>query len=321
MNVCAGRQVDQRESYDPEFAAAILHGLSQPQKSLPSRYLYDAEGSALFEEITRLVEYYPSRTETAILSENAAEIANGTGRGTALIELGSGSSRKTEILIDVMPELEVYVAIDVSTAALDEARSRLAARHPLLDTRGIVADFSRLPPFPEDVRRHDKLGFFPGSTIGNLDREQAVNLLSDARAMLAPRGRFIVGVDLVKDRATLLRAYNDADGVTAAFNLNLLARVNREFDAAFDLDEFAHRAVYDEARRRIEMHLVSLRDQTVGVLGHAFRFRAGETIHTENSHKYTIDDFSVLARRAGWRHARVWTDADRLFSLHELVER
>lgn len=305
---------------DDEFAEAILAGLAQPRKSLPSRYFYDARGSALFERITRLPEYYLTRAEAAILLAHAAEITGGSGLRTALVELGSGSSRKTEILIRALPHLEVYVAIDISQDALFHARRRLASTFPALDIRVVVADFSQRLQLPPDIHRLDKLGFFPGSTIGNLDQGEVTALLANVRRLLAPRGRFVIGVDLVKDEAILLRAYNDPSGITAAFNLNLLARINRTLGANFDLDAFRHRAIYDRRSQRIEMHLVSRRDQTVDVLGQAIRFRRDEPIHTENSHKYTIEGFARLARRAGWRQARVWTDADRLFSIHELIE-
>jgi dimethylhistidine N-methyltransferase len=303
---------------DEAFAAAVIEGLSAPQKNLPCRYFYDARGSELFEKITKLPEYYPTRTETAILEAHAEEIAGGAGEGHVLVELGSGSSRKTEILLGAMPDLRAYLPIDVSESALEAARERLAARFPRLDIRPIAGDFSQALRLPADLRFSRKIGFFPGSTIGNLEGPEARALLESVRAILSPGGRLIVGVDLVKDEETLRLAYDDPAGVTAAFNLNLLARVNRAFGPIFDLDGFRHEARFNRQESRIEMHLVATRDQSVSVLGQRFSFLRGETIHTENSHKYTIEGFRTLAHAAGWSPERVWTDADDLFSVHEL---
>lgn len=304
---------------EAEFVAAVIEGLSAPQKSIPCRYLYDERGSQLFEKITALPEYYPTRTETAILEANVAEIVGGASQGVVLVEFGSGSSRKTEILLEAMPDLVAYVPIDVSDSALEEARQRLAARFPDLDVRPIHGDFSQALKLPGDLRFSRRLGFFPGSTIGNLDSGAAKALLESFRLILSPRGRLIVGVDLLKSEATLQLAYDDPAGVTAAFNLNILARINRTFGSVFPPDGFRHEARFNRELGRIEMHLVSTRDQSIGLLGHRFDFREGETIHTENSHKYTIDGFCDLAGEAGWRPRRVWTDPDALFSVHELA--
>jgi L-histidine Nalpha-methyltransferase len=301
------------------FAQAVFEGLSQPKKTLPCRYLYDARGSELFEEITRLPEYYPTRTEAAILEAHAGEMAHGIPRGGALIEFGSGSSLKTEILLEHLSGLGCYVSIDVSQSALEEAAGRLAQRFPTLDVRPIVGDFSHAIALPADVAARPKTGFFPGSTIGNFTPAEAQSVLRVFRTVLSPGGRLIVGVDLKKDPRTLVLAYNDAAGVTAAFNLNLLARINRELEGTFDLAGFRHEAVYNPREGRIEMHLVATRAQEAAVRGHRFRFREGETIHTENSHKYSIDQFRDFARSAGWEPQRVWTDERALFSVHELV--
>jgi dimethylhistidine N-methyltransferase len=306
---------------DDEFASAVLDGLSRPQKSLPCRFFYDARGSELFEEITRLPEYYPTRTETAILEAHAAQMAGGVSDGGVLVELGSGSSLKTEILLEKLPQSCAYVPIDVSRAALAGATRRLAARFPRLDVRPIVGDFARPIAFPADLADRPKTGFFPGSTIGNLTPIEAGRLLGVLRTTLSPGGRLIVGVDLKKDTRKLVLAYNDAAGVTAAFNLNLLARINREIGGAFDLDAFRHEAIYNPRDGRIEMHLVSRRKQDVQIGSRRFRFRAGETIHTENSYKYSIRQFQDLARSSGWLPKRVWTDKGNLFSVHELVAR
>jgi len=304
---------------DDHFAADVIEGLSRPHKTLPCRYFYDARGSELFEGITRLPEYYPTRTETAILRAHAIEMADGVPAGGALVEFGSGSSRKTEILLRAAPQLAAYVPIDVSSSALDDARRRLAANFPTLDVRPVVGDFSLPIAFPPDLERSHKTGFFPGSTIGNLTPAAAASLLATMRATLSPGGRLIVGVDLKKDARRLVLAYNDSAGVTAAFNLNLLARINREIDGSFDLDAFRHEAIYNPRFGRIEMHLVSLTDQDVRVRGRRFRFQKGETIHTENSYKYSVPQFQQLALSADWTPRRVWTDTDTLFSVHELV--
>jgi dimethylhistidine N-methyltransferase len=304
---------------EDDFAAAVLDGLSRPRKTLPCRFFYDARGSELFEEITQLPEYYPTRTETAILEAHAAEMADGVPDGGVLVEFGSGSSLKTEILLRQLPQLGAYVCVDVSESALMAAQARLAARFSTLDVRPVVGDFSRAVAFPADLAERPKTGFFPGSTIGNLTPAEAVRLLEVFGRCLAPGGRLIVGADLKKDARLLHMAYNDARGVTAAFNLNLLARVNRELAGTFDLAAFRHEAVYNPREGRIEMYLMSTRRQVVGVLGRPFRFGAGERIHTENSYKYSIGQFQDLARSAGWQPLRVWTDRDNLFSVHELT--
>jgi dimethylhistidine N-methyltransferase len=303
---------------EDDFAAAVLGGLSRAQKSLPCRFFYDARGSELFEEITRLPEYYPTRTEAAILRANAAEMARAVPDGGVLVEFGSGSSLKTEILLGELANLRAYVCIDVSADALRDARNRLAERFPKLDVRPIVGDFSFPMALPPDLVEYRKTGFFPGSTIGNLTPAEAERLLRVFRAVLSPGGRLIVGADLKKDARRLVLAYNDAAGVTAAFNLNLLVRINRELGGNFAVDQFRHDAIYNPREGRIEMHLESLRQQEVSVGRRRFRFKAGERIHTENSYKYSIDQFQHLARSAGWLPDRVWTDDERLFSVHEL---
>lgn len=302
-----------------DFAASVIEGLSRTRKSLPCRFFYDARGSALFEEITKLPEYYPTRTEIAILEAHAAEMAESVPERAVLVEFGSGSSRKTEILLKHVRDLAAYVPVDVSASALDDAKRRLLERFPALSVRPVVGDFSRPLAFPDDLIKAHKLGFFPGSTIGNFSPAAARRLLGAMRDMLSPEGRLIIGVDLKKDARALVRAYNDQDGVTAAFNLNLLARINRELDGFFALDCFHHEAIYDPREGRIEMHLVSIKDQAASVRGRWFRFLAGETIHTENSYKYTISQFLDLARSAGWLPGRVWRDAGNLFGVHELI--
>ena len=300
------------------FANAAIRGLGEAQKTLPCQYLYDERGSALFERITDVPEYYPTRTETAILTACVDEIVAQTPSGSVLVEFGSGSSRKTEILLDAFDKLAAYVPIDVSASALDDARIRLAARFPDLRVHAVVGDFRATLALPDDLAGRPRIGFFPGSTIGNFQPAEAVELLATMRQMLGVGARLIIGVDLRKDLAALLPAYNDAAGVTAAFNKNLLVRANRELGADFDLETFSHEAVFNDEKSRIEMHLVSRQAQTVSLLGQRFAFRPGETIHTENSHKYTVEAFHDLASEGGWTAQRVWTDASQLFSVHAL---
>ena len=301
------------------FERDLVAGLEARHKSLPCRYLYDARGSELFEDITRLPEYYPTRVETSILRACADDVAARTAPGSILVEFGSGSSTKTEILLSHMRDLAAYVAIDVSPSALEDARLRLRDRFPRLRVACVVGDFwsAEIPPELADAPR---VGFFPGSTIGNLEPPEAQALLRRFARVLGPGSRLVIGVDVIKDPAILLPAYDDAQGVTAAFNLNLLARANRELGANFDLAGFRHLAVWNEPRTRIEMRLVSLRDQTVRIGDRAFRFAEGETIHTENSHKWPDDVFARIVAGAGWRIARVWRDPEGLFRVMELAQ-
>ncbi len=300
-----------------DFERDLAEGLSRPQKTLPCRYFYDARGSELFEAITRLPEYYPTRVETQILRECAPAIAERTPPGAVLVEFGSGSSLKTEILISHLRSLAAYVAIDVSASALEDARMRLRDRFPRLRVDCVVGDFSsaELPP---GLAGAPRLGFFPGSTIGNLEPDDAQSLLRRFARVLGQGARLVIGVDVIKDPAVLIPAYNDAQGVTAAFNLNLLVRANRELGADFDLAAFRHTAIWNAARTRIEMRLVSLKDQVVHVGARAFRFSAGETIHTENSHKWPDEVFGAICEGAGWRVADRWSDPDGLFRVLEL---
>jgi dimethylhistidine N-methyltransferase len=304
---------------DDEFSIAVIEGLSSAQKTLPCRYFYDARGSMLFEEITRLPEYYPTRTEADILRGCASELVKGISDGELFVEFGSGSSLKTEILLSRVTARVIYVPIDVSESALADAMIRLAVRYPSLEVRPVVANFSDLSVLPRDLVGRRAVGFFPGSTIGNLAPKDATQLLSGFRRVLGRDGRLIIGVDLKKDPRTLVKAYDDEAGVTAAFNLNLLARINRELGGTFDEGAFHHKSVYNAEAGRIEMHLVSDQAQDVRVSGRKFHFREGESIHTENSYKYTLEEFRDLATAAGWNAKRVWTDAGNLFSVHELV--
>ena len=301
------------------FADDVLHGLRQKQKSIPSQYFYDARGSDLFEEITDLEEYYPTRTEIGILKAHIPAFASDMPPRSTLIEFGSGSSIKTEILLDVMPDLTAYVAIDVSPSALNEAQARLQQQHPDLTVLTVVGSFFDPVTLPGNISDTPKLGFFPGSTIGNFTPTVAGRLLTSFRTMLGTQGRLIIGVDLQKSADRLIAAYDDAKGVTADFNMNLLTRINRELSGTFELDQFEHEARYNTEAGRIEMHLISQSDQSVSVAGQSFDFQAGESIHTENSHKYTLDGFADLAASAGWQIEETWSDNEDLFSVHVLA--
>lgn len=296
----------------------VLSGLAQPRKSLAPKYFYDAGGSELFEAICMLPEYYPTRTELAMMQASAGEMARLLGPRCLLIEYGAGSGRKTRVLIEALAPL-AYVAIDISRTALRQCASELAQAYPAVRVAAVCADYSRslqLPAIDADTRR--RVIYFPGSTIGNFTRPDALAFLRHAHAIAGPGGAMLVGVDLKKDPARLHAAYNDAQGVTAAFNLNLLTRINRELGANFDVGAFEHHAFYDADEGRIEMHLRSKCRQQVTIVGQTFHFRAGETIHTENSCKYAVEEFQQLACDAGFITEHCWTDAEHLFSIHYL---
>jgi L-histidine Nalpha-methyltransferase len=311
---------------DRSVADAAVSGLSQTQKTLPAKLFYDEEGCRLFGRITELPEYYLTRTERALLADVAPRLAAQLAEPTVLIEYGASDEAKAEFLLGERdrtgaPLFQAYVPIDVAVPALEQMRRRLRQRRPELLVCAVAADFMDAMELPADIPPLPRLGFFPGSTIGNLDPTDVHRFLRQARDMLGVRSSFLVGVDRRKDPAIVLPAYNDAEGVTAAFNRNLLVRLNREADADFDLDAFVHRAVWNDAESRIEMHLVSRREQFVRVAGQTFGFARGETIHTENSYKYAPEHFAALAEKAGWHSAELWTDPARLFSLHLLEPR
>ncbi|MFC3069808.1 ergothioneine biosynthesis protein EgtB [Phenylobacterium soli] len=308
------RDAAPRPAVDADFEADVLEGLARPQKAIPPKYFYDAEGSRLFEAICELEEYYPTRTEIALLRRHAGEIAEAIPKGAALVEFGSGASVKTRILLDAAPQLFAYAPIDISADALDAAVEALRRDYPGLTLAPLLEDFTRALELPQALAGRPVVGFFPGSTIGNLSPAEAEAFLVGARRLLGRGAAFLVGLDLVKDEASLVAAYDDALGVTAAFNKNLLARMNRELGADFDLDAFAHRAVWNPAQSRIEMHLASLRDQEVRLAGRAFRFAEGETLHTENSAKFTVEGFGALAGRAGWMLERAWVSPTPAFA-------
>ncbi|MGI9169112.1 MAG: L-histidine N(alpha)-methyltransferase [Caulobacteraceae bacterium] len=287
------------------FRADVIAGLSAARKSLPAKWFYDERGSELFEAICGLPEYYPTRQETALLTRIAPEIAAHIPAGATLVELGSGASLKTRLLLDAAPQIETYAPVDISRSALDAAAAAISADYPGLAVKPQLGDFTA-PGGLAGLGGGRKVGFFPGSTIGNFAPDAAVALMRRIAERLGEGGVFIVGVDLAKDEATLTAAYDDAQGITAAFDLNLLARINRELDGDFDLAAFAHRAIWNRLEGRVEMHLEALRTHAAHAAGRAFSFVRGETIHTENSYKYTPEGFADLAARAGWRAMRQW---------------
>ncbi len=302
--------------HEDDVTEEILLGLRREQKTLPSKYFYDERGSKLFDEITELPEYYPTRTELGIMRDNLAEIAELVGPQASVIEFGSGSSMKTGMLLEDLPELAAYVPVEISCAHLMDAARRLAERYPEIEILPVCADFTQPFELPNPkLMPVRNLVYFPGSTIGNFDPPEARHLLEVMAGIAKAGGVLLIGVDLKKDVAVLERAYNDSAGVTAEFNLNLLRRINRELDADFELDAFSHRAIYNAGAGRIEMHLVSQRDQTVTVAGVIIGFRAGEHIVTEHSHKYTLEEFAALAAPAGFAVRHVWTDLEDLFSV------
>jgi dimethylhistidine N-methyltransferase len=304
---------------EESFRDAVLAGLDRSPKELPCKLFYDARGSELFERICDTPEYYLTRTETAILEANAAEIAAHIGPHCRLIELGSGASRKVRILLGALDRPAAYIPLDISRERLREAADALAADFPNLTVVAVCADYTRpfaLPPLPGPAG--NCVGFFPGSTIGNFEPDAVVRFLANYADLLGSGGEMLIGVDVKKNPETLNRAYNDAAGLNAAFNLNLLVRINNELGGDVDLDRFAHHAFYNEAEGRVELYIKSLADQVVGVAGRRFRFAAGELIHTENSYKYAIPEFRALAARAGFRAVETWTDPDKLFSVHYL---
>lgn len=300
------------------FAQAVLEGLARECRSIPCRFLYDARGSELFEEITKLEEYYPTRVETALLEAYGEEIAALAGPGRILVEFGSGSSRKTSLLLSALGQVPAYIPIDIAAESLKEAAEWLSGRHDGLTILPLIADFTTTRQLPPVARRKQRLGFFSGSTIGNLSHDEADVFLKSAARLLGPGSVFLVGVDLKKPVSILLPAYDDGQGVTAAFTLNLLARINRELDGTFDVSRFAHEAIYNAEAGRVEIYLRSLAEQIVRVKGRAFVFAEGDRIHTENSHKYTVTEFQRLAAATGWRPVKAWTDEADLFSLHLL---
>jgi dimethylhistidine N-methyltransferase len=299
---------------DPAFRADVLAGLSQPNKAVPARWLYDRRGSELFEEITKLPEYYLTRVDAALLEAHCGEVAAIAGEGHAIVEFGAGSAAKTPILLRCVSPSS-YVPIDISGDFLRGSVETLRADFPDLPIHPVEADFMQEIPLPPEVAGEPKLGFFPGSTIGNMIPRTAVDLLRGMKAALGVGAYLLIGMDRIKPPEVLVPAYDDEAGVTAAFNLNLLARINAELGGDVPLDAFCHRAVWNDPMSRIEMHLEATRDASFTIAGRGFSMRAGETIHTENSHKYGPRDSRLLLRAAGWSPVAEWTDPEERFAL------
>jgi len=298
------------------FAADVLRGLSATPKRLSAKYFYDDAGSILFERITELPEYYPTRCEMSILEANAAEIGKLIPDGAALVELGAGSNKKVRIVLKAAPALGLYVPVDICGEMIEREAVELRRDFPDLKVVPVTADFTKAFDLPPEAQAAPvRVGFFPGSTIGNFEPHEAAAFLKNIANILGPGAVLIVGVDLIKPVEVLKAAYNDKQGVTASFNLNLLKRINRELGGTFNLDGFEHHAFYNRERNRIEMHLASLKRQKVKVAGETIDFRVGETIHTENSYKYSVESLTALARGVGWSPLKVWTDADQDFSI------
>lgn len=313
------RKIDQQISRGDElspFAADVLKGLTSTPKQIPPKYFYDDEGSLLFERITELPEYYPTRSELRILRRHAGDIAKLIPPGAALIEFGSGSSKKARIVLGGKPALSAYVPVDICSEMIEREAAELRSDFPNLEILPVVADISKPFQIPAIAAAAPvRVGFFPGSTIGNFEPHEAASFLRNAAQILGRGALLIVGVDLIKSADVLHAAYNDQAGVTAAFNQNLLKRINRELGGTFKLDSFEHHAFYNRERNRIEMHLASLKRQKVRVLGQTIDFRAGETIHTENSYKYSVASLGALARGVGWMPVASWLDSRKYFSI------
>jgi L-histidine Nalpha-methyltransferase len=304
-----------------DFRTAVLQGLAKPRKELPCKFFYDERGSRIFDQICDLEEYYPTRTEIGILEDRLGEIAELIGRGAHLVELGSGASIKIRTLLNALPDLSQYTAIDISRDFLLQSASTLAEDYPDLDVAAICADYTAAFEIPATIERRSSrnVAFFPGSTIGNFTPEEAQLFLNRLASILGQGSGLLIGVDLKKDPDILHAAYNDAKGVTAAFNMNLLSRINTELGADFDLDAFYHDAVYLEDSGRIEMRLISTKSQSVSIGDATFDFAKNEYIHTENSHKYSIADFREICEMAGFAPIASWTDSNSLFSVHYLT--
>ena len=304
---------------DSDFAVDVVAGLRAREKTLPPKYFYDAAGSELFEAITRTREYYPTRVETALLQQFASEITAGILDGAVLVEFGSGASDKARVILDAAPKIAVYVPIDISEDALEKAAVAVSGDYPGVQVVPVAEDFTSAIRLPAAAQGRVKIGFFPGSTIGNLTQAEALRFLRSVRHLLGDESVLVIGADLIKDEATLVAAYDDAEGVTARFNKNLLARINRELGGDFDLEAFDHLAVWNAELARMEMHLVSRTNQIVNAARHTFAFKAGERLHTENSRKFTSDSLADLAAQAGWSVKREWVSAVPRFAIFSLA--
>lgn len=301
-----------------QFMHDLQRALAIQPRSISPKYFYDAQGSVLFDQICDLPEYYPTRTELSILSTHAADMARHMGPGAEIVEFGAGSLNKVRLLLDALDQPARYLPIDISADHLQASAAVLRRDYPGLDVQPVAADYTQAMRLPTPLEGGgQRVGFFPGSTIGNFTPEEALHFLRSVAGVLRG-GALLLGADLIKSPDILHAAYNDAQGVTAAFNLNLLARANRELGADFALDQFAHSAFYNAPLRRIEMHLVSRCRQQVSIGGQCFEFAEGDSLHTENSHKFTVEGLRALATQAGFRPGPVWTDSQRFFSVHWL---
>ena len=312
---------EKTKNIDPEvrvFATDVIDGLTHQPKKLSPKYFYDEAGSHLFEQITRLPEYYPTRVELDILRGKASEFAALIPANAALVEFGAGATTKVRLLLESC-KIGAYVPVDISGDFLNEQARVLKADFPGLAVYPVTADFTAPFALPNEVETMTKVGFFPGSTLGNFDPHEACSFMKLARNTLGKSALMLIGVDLEKDERVLHAAYNDKAGVTSQFNLNVLTRINRELGGNFDLAGFTHRAIYNRDRHRIEMHLVSRKSQTARLCGKSFSFRTGESIHTESSYKYSIERFQALARGSGWTPLKSWTDDAKMFSVHALA--
>lgn len=301
-----------------DFKHDVLAGLAKRPRAIPPKYFYDRAGSELFDKICEQPEYYPAQTEIGIYRQHAAAIARHIGRRCVLVELGSGASEKIRLLLESLRPRQ-YLGVDISKAFLLEATNNLAADYPWLEVHAVCADFSSQLTLPPRCADGPVVAFYPGSSIGNFEPEQAKALIRRVRRLLGKGGKFLIGVDLEKDHDILRRAYNDEAGVTAAFNLNLLNRMNAELGANINVDQFEHEAFYNEAAGRVEMHLVSMARQRFQIDAREFSFSPGERIHTENSHKYSLPGFAQLARCADFAVDKVWTDEKKFFSVQLLT--
>jgi dimethylhistidine N-methyltransferase len=300
------------------FGRDVIDDLSQHPKRLSPKYFYDAAGSELFEQITLLPEYYPTRSELSILRDRGCAISAIVPDGAALVEFGAGATTKVRLLLNECA-FKAYVPVDISGDFLKAQADALRKDFPGLGVYPVAADFTAPFALPESIAGMPKVGFFPGSTLGNFEPHEACGFLRSARDILGQGAQMVIGVDLEKDERVLYEAYNDKAGVTARFNLNVLHRINRELGGNFDISAFMHRSIYNRERHRIEMHLIAKKAQTVRIMGRNFSFRPGESIHTESSYKYSLERFTALARESGWSVRESWTDPEQMFSVHALA--
>lgn len=300
---------------ESNFASDIVEGLGQKPATIPPKYFYDALGSKLFDQITQLEEYYPTRTEISILKKHADDIAQEIGTGSILVEPGGGSCTKVHILLDGLKP-KAYVPMDISSQHLKAASENLAQQYPHLEIHAVCTDFTRQMRVPASAPEGTRVVFFPGSSIGNFTPTEAHAFLNSIAQLVGDKGYFLIGVDLKKDNTILQAAYDDTLGITAKFNLNVLNRINHELEANFELEQWRHKAFYNEELGRIEMHLISCCNQSVTIAGQRFHFVTDESIHTENSYKYSVDEFISLAAKSGFTSQNVWLDEQSLFSVH-----